>query len=127
MRVIGHGVDLVEVRRIGRMVEEHGERFLARVFTEAERAYAERRQGRFEHLAARFAAKEAAFKALGTGWTRGVAWTDVGVARTPDGVPTLALEGRAGAIAREIGVASWQLSLTHAGGLAMASVLALAD
>jgi len=125
MRVIGHGVDLVEVERIRRMAHEHGERFLLRVFTDDERAYCEGRRARDEHLAARFAAKEAGLKALGTGWTRGIAWTEIAVARSSDGVPTLVVTGKAAEIARSMGVDAWQVSLSHAGGLAMASVIAL--
>lgn len=126
MHVIGHGIDLVEVARIAGMVERHGERFLDRVFTPGERAYSERSvKRRDEHLAARFAAKEAVLKAIGTGWRSGIAWTDVEVVREPSGAPGVRLAGVAAEVADRLGVAGWLLSLTHAGGFASASAIAL--
>lgn len=119
------GVDLAEVARIERMIEAHAERFLERCFTDTERAYCDanpKRRG--EHYAARFAAKEAALKAIGTGWSGGVAWTDVEVVRPPDGAPTIRLSGEAARIADEMGVTGWRLSLTHGVGLAIASAVA---
>ncbi|RMH29698.1 MAG: holo-[acyl-carrier-protein] synthase [Planctomycetota bacterium] len=125
MSVIAHGVDLVEVARVAGMLDRHGERFLERCFTPAERAYAMGRPRRDEHLAARFAAKEAVLKALGTGWRSGIAWTDVGVVVEPSGAPGVILAGRARQIADEQGAARWLVSLSHAGGFAVASVIAL--
>lgn len=125
MAVVGHGIDLVEVTRIAGMIDRHGERFLARCFTPGERAYAEGRKRRDEHLAARFAAKEAVLKALGTGWRGGIAWTDVEVTLEPSGAPTLRLTGQAAQYAEELGARRWVLSLTHAGGFAAASAIAL--
>jgi holo-[acyl-carrier protein] synthase len=122
--IVGHGVDIVEVGRIERLLSAHGERFLARVFTPAERAYARGRARQAEHLAARFAAKEAVFKALGTGWGEGVSWGDVGVEHDAAGRPTLVLRGRAEAVARGMGADRWWLSLSHCGGKAIASVIA---
>jgi len=125
LTVLGHGVDLIDVARIERMLIEHGDRFREKVFTETERAYAEaggRRRG--ERYAARFAAKEAAFKALGTGWRSGIAWTDAEVAHGADGAPTLRVHGEFARIAGERGVTRWHLSITHTDTLAMASVLA---
>lgn len=118
---------MVEVARIARMLEEHGDRFLERVFTREERAYAAGAAGRrrAEHLAARFAAKEAAMKALGIGWTRGVAWTDIGVAREASGRPVLAVSGRFAGLALEQGVAEWWVSMSHTEGHALASVIAV--
>ena len=114
MQIRGHGIDLVDVSRIRTMVEDHGERFLARIFTAAERDYAARSTKReVEHLAARFAAKEAALKALGTGWTRGIAWTEVEVTRHPGGRPQLTLHGQAATIAAEAGITHWWLSISH--------------
>lgn len=124
MRIVGHGVDIVDIGRIERLLAEHGERFLTRVFTPAERAYALGRARAGEHLAARFAAKEAVFKALGTGWGRGVAWSDVGVEHDAEGRPMLVLTGRAAQAARERGAARWWLSLSHTHETAMASVIA---
>jgi holo-[acyl-carrier protein] synthase len=125
MRIIGHGVDLVEIARIERMLSDHGDRFLARCFTEDERAYAEASAAvRAERYAARFAAKEAVLKALGTGLRDGIEWTDIEVARNPAGAPSIVLRGRALEIAAERGIESWATSLSHAGGMAMASVVA---
>jgi holo-[acyl-carrier protein] synthase len=123
--VIGHGVDLVDVSRIEKSVREHGERFLARCFTKGERAYAASNAKReYEHLAARFAAKEAVLKALGTGWSRGIAWTDVEVVRAPSGEPGVKLGGVAARIATERGMTRWLISLSHTDTHAIASVIA---
>lgn len=122
--IVGHGVDLVEVARVARSVDRFGERFLERVFTAGERAYAGDGPRRDEHLAARFAAKEAVLKALGTGWAQGAGWTDVEVVREASGKPGLVLHGKAAALASGIGATRWHLSLTHTGTMAMASVVA---
>lgn len=122
--IIGHGIDAVEVARIASMIDRHGERFLARCFTEAERSYAESSRRRVEHYAARFAAKEAILKATGTGWSRGVAWTDAEVTREPSGRPGVRLHGAAARVAQELGVTRWVLSLTHTATLAFASAIA---
>ncbi|MEE2718929.1 MAG: holo-ACP synthase [Planctomycetota bacterium] len=125
MSILLHGVDLVQVSRIEEMLEAHGDRFTARVFTEGEQAYAESAgSGRAERYAARFACKEAVFKVLGTGWGQGVAWTDVDVVRTASGRPELRVGGVAAERARELGVQSWVVSITHTAGLALASVVA---
>jgi len=122
--ILGHGVDLADVQRIRRSVERFHDRFLERVFTEGERGYAGDGPRRDEHLAARFAAKEAVFKALGTGWAQGVGWTDIEVVREASGRPVLVLHGRARELAEALGVRRWHLSLTHTGTMAMASVFA---
>lgn len=93
--ILGIGSDITDVRRIAKVIERHGERFLARVFTEVERARAERRKNRVETYAKRFAAKEACAKALGTGMRAGVWWRDMGVENLPSGRPTLRLTGGA--------------------------------
>jgi len=93
--ILGIGSDLVDIRRIERTVERHGDRFLTRIFTETERARAERRANRVETYAKRFAAKEACAKALGTGFRRGVFWRDMGVINLPSGRPTMRLTGGA--------------------------------
>jgi holo-[acyl-carrier protein] synthase len=93
--ILGIGSDLVDIRRIERTVERHGERFLTRIFTDTERARAERRVNRVETYAKRFAAKEACAKALGTGFRRGVFWRDMGVVNLPSGRPTMRLTGGA--------------------------------
>ncbi len=123
--ILGHGVDLVDDARIARMVEEHGDRFLERVFTQEERSHSGSGEGwRIERLAARFAAKEAVLKALGTGWRGGIAWTDVEVVKEPSGRPAVRLHGEAQAVALKLGVVAWHLSLSHAGGFSMASAIA---
>ena len=121
--IVGSGVDLAEVGRIRRSIERYGERFLARVFTPAERAFVERKRNRFERYAARFAAKEAAMKAIGTGWQHGVAWRDIEVANLPSGKPTLRFSGKAAEFAERLGVKSVALSLSHTEELAIAEVI----
>ncbi|HEV2214931.1 MAG TPA: holo-ACP synthase [Terracidiphilus sp.] len=122
--IVGSGIDLIEIARIHQSIDRFGKRFLDRVFTPAEQAYCLRkRKTAAESLAARFAAKEAGAKALGTGISRGVNWLEIEVAREPGGRPTLHFTGRAAQIARSLGVAYAALSLTHTGNLAMASVV----
>lgn len=108
------GLDLTEVGRIADALERHGERFLARVFREGEILRSRRHPRAFaEHVAGRFAAKEAAMKALGTGWSGGIGFRDVEVGRDAGGAPTLALAGVAAERAKELGVARLHVSLTH--------------
>jgi len=125
MRIIGHGIDLVEVARIAAVLNRHGDRFLTRVFTRAESDHSAGRRRRAEHLAGRFAAKEAALKALGTGLANGITWTELEVVPDAAGRPTLALSGEALKLAGSLGVTAWQLSMTHTGEYAAASVIAL--
>ena len=123
--VIGLGTDLVEVTRIERSVERFGKHFLERVYTAGEIAYCQaRKKGCTESLAARFAAKEAGAKALGTGISRGVGWQELEVTRQPGQAPALRLHGRAAERAAELGIGRLSLSLTHTRGLAMAVVVA---
>jgi holo-[acyl-carrier protein] synthase len=121
--IVGSGIDLVEIARIQQSLERYGERFLNRVFTAAEQAYCLRKRNAAESLAARFAAKEAAAKALGTGISRGVNWLEIEVVREPGGRPTLRFEGRAAEIAGQLGVAHASLSITHTSSLSMANVI----
>lgn len=124
MSIHAHGIDLVDVARIERMLADHGDRFLERVFTAHERGDCDSTPARrAERLAARFAVKEAALKALGTGWRSGIAWTDVETRLQPSGAPMLTLHGRAREIAAEQGLVRWMVSISHAGGLAIASVI----
>ena len=124
MRIIGHGIDIVEVARIAAMLQEHGQRFVTRCFTEAESGYAESsRRRRAEHYAARFACKEAVLKALGTGWRDGVSWRDIEVRRGPSGQPNVLLTGRCAEIADELGIELWHVSLSHTETNAIASVI----
>lgn len=126
MRIIGHGIDLVDLDRIASMIDRHGERFLERVFTDGERAYADAGGKRtVERYAARFAAKEAVFKAIGTGWRSGITWRDVDVVREPSGAPSVRVSGRCREIADERGVAQWLISLSHTDRTAIASVIAI--
>src|SRR5690348_10473780 len=121
--IVGTGIDLTEVPRIAASIERFGDRFLRRVFTEAEIRYCDSKANRAERYAARFAAKEAALKAIGTGWRRGVSWTDVEVRREPGGRPTLAFHGKAAEFAETLGVKHVALSLTHTKEHAMAQVI----
>jgi holo-[acyl-carrier protein] synthase len=121
--LIGTGVDLIEVERIAHSIERYGERFLRRVYTDLEIAYCNRKRVSAESFAARFAAKEAGAKALGTGISRGVTWNEFQVSRNPGGRPVLELRGRAAQLATELGVRAISLSLTHTGNLAMATVV----
>jgi holo-[acyl-carrier protein] synthase len=124
MTVVAHGVDLVEVARIAEMLDTHGDRFPSRCFTATERAYADSASGlRAQRYAARFAAKEAVLKALGTGWRDGISWQDIEVSRLPSGRPALRLRGRCAEIAAGLRISSWHLSLSHTAGSAIASVL----
>jgi holo-[acyl-carrier protein] synthase len=124
MHLIGHGIDLVANDRIARMLDRHGEPFVTRCFTEAERAYCDANpKRRVEHYAARFAAKEAVLKALGTGWAGGITWQDVVVTRTDRGQPGVELTGIAAAVADQRGVDHWLLSLSHTDTHAIASAI----
>jgi holo-[acyl-carrier protein] synthase len=121
--IVGSGIDLVEIRRIQQSMDRHGRRFLDRVYTAAEQAYCLRKRNSAESFAARFAAKEAGAKALGTGISYGVSWLEIEVVREPSGRPTLRFHGRAAQIATVLGVARAALSITHTADLAMASVV----
>lgn len=121
--IVGMGLDIAEIDRIEAAITRHGAPFLERLFTPAEVAYCEKYKGRYERYAARFAAKEAAMKALGTGWSHGVRWRDIEVTREPSGKPTLRLEGVAADIAQRMGVKNISLSITHSGNLALAEVI----
>lgn len=123
MAVKGIGVDVVKVERIVEALERFGERFEKRIFTEAERAYCRGHKDPLPHLAARFAAKEAAFKAIGTGLSNGVGWTQAEVIQPGGRQPKLVFHGKALEVFRLLGACSTHLSLTHDGGLAAACVV----
>ncbi|MHC4976933.1 MAG: holo-ACP synthase [Planctomycetota bacterium] len=127
MTLLAHGIDIVQVSRIASMRAEHGDRFETRCFTERELAHGResRRAGLDEYLAGRFASKEAILKALGTGWSGGILWTDVEVVPVADGPPRVELYGEALGRAQRLGVTRWMLSITHSGGVAVASAIAL--
>jgi len=121
--IVGTGIDLVEVARIAAAVERFGERFLNRVFTTGEIQYCRSKQNATERFAARFAAKEAAFKAIGTGWSHGVTWKDIEVRREPGGRPTVGYSGKAAEFAAKLGVRRVSLSLSHTAEQAIAQVI----
>jgi holo-[acyl-carrier protein] synthase len=121
--IFGVGVDIVKVERVQSLLERYGERFLRRVFLPGEIAYCRRRHACAEAFAAHVAAKEAASKALGTGWRRGVHWKCVEVVHERSGKPTLKLHDRAREITERAGVTNMQVSLTHDGGFALAFVV----
>lgn len=121
--IVGSGVDIAEVDRIAAAIARHGEGLLKRLFTPEEIAYCERHRNNAERYAGRFAAKEAAMKALGTGWRHGVRWIDIEVTRNSSGRPTLRLTGRARELADQLRVRNISLSITHSGNTALAQVL----
>jgi holo-[acyl-carrier protein] synthase len=121
--IVGSGVDLCEVERIKAAIARHGRRFLERVFTEREIAYAQSKANLYERYAARFAAKEAGMKAIGTGWRGGVRWRDFEVTNLPSGRPTLQFHGKAAEYAQKLGVENISLSITHTSVQAMALVI----
>ncbi|MBT4529898.1 MAG: holo-ACP synthase [Phycisphaerae bacterium] len=124
--ILAHGIDVIDVERISSMLQSHGQTFIDRCFTKVEQEAAEvsSQEMRAQKYAARYAAKEAVMKALGTGWAKGIEWTNVGVVRE-DGPPMVLLSGRAAEVANEQGITEWRLSLTHAGGIAIASVIGI--
>jgi len=122
--VLGLGTDLIETKRVEESIARFGDRFLERIFTAGEIAYCQRKKNAAESFAARFAAKEAGAKALGTGISRGVTWKEFEVRREASGRPTLHMSGRAAELAEAIGVKKVQLSLTHSRELALAVVVA---
>jgi holo-[acyl-carrier protein] synthase len=121
--IVGIGTDLIEVDRIRKSVERYGDRFLQRVYTDRELAYARSKQNFAERLAGRFAVKEAGMKAIGTGWRRGVTWKDFEVVNEPSGRPTLRLSGAAATIADALAVRRVSVSITHTATMAMALVI----
>ena len=121
--IVGTGIDIAEVPRIAESIERFGERFLRRVFTEEEIRYCESKANRIERYAARFAAKEAAMKALGTGWNFGIRWRDIEVFRPPGSRPTIQFHGKAAEIAERLHMKNVALSLTHTAEHAIASVI----
>ncbi len=112
-KVIGIGTDIIECVRIAQMIEKHGEVFLTRVFTAREIQYCSTRRAANQHYAGRWAAKEAVLKVLGTGWARGILWTDIEVVNEVSGAPTIRLVNRAADIAAERGIRNVQISISH--------------
>ncbi len=127
MNVVAHGVDLVDCKRLAEVIDRHGERFLNRIYTKNELAYCRGRKRELEHLAGRFAAKEAVLKVLGTGWKDGIAWTDIEVVNTPSGKPIVKLTGQCRLIADQQGLSSIHISISHIDTHAIASAIASAE
>lgn len=121
--IVGMGTDLAEVDRIEQSIARHGDRFLQRIYTAGEIAYVTGKANRFERYAARFAAKEAGMKALGTGWSGGIRWHDLEVSNLPSGRPTLLLHGKAVEYAALLGARHIHLSLSHTATMAIAVVI----
>ena len=121
--IVGTGVDIAETRRIEEALERYGERFHKRVYTPGEIAYCEQFKNKAERYAARFAAKEAAFKALGTGWGQGVRWLDVEVTHQSSGKPELVFAGRARDVAKQLGVTAAEVSISPADRYVIAQVI----
>jgi holo-[acyl-carrier protein] synthase len=127
MGIIAHGIDLVDFPRIEEMVNRHDKRFLDRVFTAGEQAYAKANRNGIEKLAGRFAAKEAVMKLVGTGWRGKIAWTDIEVVNTSTGQPEVKLSGEVKKIAEKLGITQISVSITHTANFAIASAVALAE
>jgi len=127
MEIVAHGIDLVDCPRIEAMIERHGERFIQRVFTAAEQAYAEANKNEVEKLAGRFAAKEAVLKLVGTGWRGKIAWTDIEIINNSSGQPEVTLGGEVEKIAGKLGIKHISVSITHTANFAIASAVALAQ
>jgi holo-[acyl-carrier protein] synthase len=121
--IVGTGIDIAEVPRIAESIQRFGDRFLRRVFTQGEIQYCDSKANRVERYAARFAAKEAAMKALGTGWSHGVRWRDIEVVRQPGGRPTIKFHGKAAEFAARLSARNIALSLSHTAEQAIASVI----
>lgn len=126
MRIIGVGTDITECPRIGRMILEHGEQFLRRVYTNWEISYCNSRKLSTEHFAGRWAAKEAVLKAIGTGWIRGISWTDIEIRNEPGGAPRVQLYARTREIAEARGVGEIHISISHCRTYATAYAIAVA-
>jgi holo-[acyl-carrier protein] synthase len=125
MTIIAHGIDLVDFPRIEDMINRHNERFISRVFTAAEQAYADSNKNRVEKYAGRFAAKEAILKLIGTGWRGKIAWTDIEIINTSSGRPQVNLDGEVKKIADKLGITQISISITHTANFAIASAVAL--
>ena len=127
MEIVAHGIDLVDCPRIEQMIQRHGERFVKRVFTAAEQAYAQKNKNEVEKLAGRFAAKEAVLKLVGTGWRGKIAWTDIEVINNPAGQPKVTLSGEVEKLAAKMKVSHISVSITHTANFAIASAVAIAQ
>ena len=127
MTLAAHGIDMVDCKRLGEMIDRYGDRFLKRVFTPVEIEYCQGRKRRIEHFAGRFAAKEAVMKVLGTGLRRGVNWTDIEIVNEPSGRPRVTLTGRCREIAEEKNLSEILISISHIATHAIASAVASSE
>ena len=125
MMILGLGTDIIEIVRIGQMIERHGELFLNRVYTEEEITYCQRRKESYQHFAGRWAAKEAIMKALGTGFIRGIRWQEVTVQSQKSGKPIVKLLGGAGEYAKKLGIEEILLTISHCRSYATATAIAV--
>ena len=125
MNIIGHGIDIIEIKDIKKLIERSGHHFETRCFTVTECSGAGSDANRIQYFAGRFAAKEAVLKAIGTGWSQGISWTDIEIQRLPTGKPLVVLYGRCQEIAAELGIAMWLLSISHTPSYAVASAIAV--
>ena len=123
--IVGLGTDIVEIVRIGQMIERHGELFLQRVYTEQEIKYCQRRKEAIQHYAGRWAAKEAVMKTLGTGFTRGVGWRDIEVVNRQSGRPVIEITGGAQKVALGLGIDEFLITISHCRAYATATAIAL--
>ncbi len=125
MEIVGIGTDIVECLRIGRMIEQHGELFLSRVYTEREVRYCQARKRAVEHFAGRWAAKEAILKCLGSGWRKGLCWTDMEIRNDPSGKPVVLLCGAAKESAQQLRITDILLTISHCRAYATAYAVAV--
>lgn len=127
MGILAHGIDLVDFPRIEEMIKRHGKRFINRIFTANEQAYADKNRNRVEKYAGRFAAKEAVLKLIGTGWRGKIAWTDIEVINNASGQPQVTLNGEVKKIADKLEISQISISITHTANFAIASAVALVE
>ena len=123
--IVGLGTDIIEVVRIGQMIERHGEHFLHRVYTDDEILYCQRRKESYQHFAGRWAAKESVMKTLGTGWIRGVRWKDIEVVSKKSGQPVITIQGGARDFADQLGINEVLITISHCRTFATATAIAL--
>jgi len=123
--IVGLGTDIIEIVRIGQMIERHGELFLNRIYTEQEISYCQRRKESYQHFAGRWAAKEAVMKALGTGFIRGINWQDIEVVASQNGQPNIKTQGGAGEMAERLGIGEFLITISHCRAYATATAVAV--
>ena len=126
-KIIGIGTDITECLRIARMIERHGEAFIARVYTPEEIRYCQTRKQSTQHFTGRWAAKEAVLKALGTGWRRGISWRDIEILNEPGGKPLVMLTGGAREVAQQLGITEMLVTISHCHTHATAYALAAGE